>query len=278
MLQSIFFAILQGATELFPVSSLGHAVILPGVLHWDLDQKSEEFLPFLVVLHLGTAIALLAFFWRDWLGFAQGVLGIGPNVAKERRAFMLVCVATVPAALIGVTLEHTIRGFFGSPTLAAAFLIVNGFLLFAGERVKHMGKKSLDQIGWKAALVIGAAQALALIPGISRSGSTMVGGVVAGLTHKESARFSFLLATPIIIGASLHQIPKLMHRTHVPGMVGTFEDSTIIAGGIAAGIVAYLSVWALMRYFKKNEIEALDPFAYYCIIAGVVSLVLIRFA
>ena len=278
LIQSILFAIFQGVTELFPVSSLGHAVILPSILGWDVEQKSEEFLPFLVVLHLGTATALLAYFWRDWLGFAQGVLGIGKNVAKERRTFMLVCVATFPAALIGAALEHTIRGFFGSPTLAAIFLIVNGFILFVGERIKHIGKKSLDQIGWKAALVIGAAQALALVPGISRSGSTMVGGVVAGLTHKESARFSFLLATPIIIGASLHQIPKLLHRTHVPGMPGTVEDSAIIIGGIVAGITAYLSVTALMRYFKKNEIEALDPFAYYCWLAGIVSLLLIRFS
>ena len=202
---------------MFPVSSLGHAVVLPALLGWHIDQKGPDFLPFLVVLHLGTAAALLLYFWRDWLGFARGVLGQGKNVKTERRVFSLVCIATLPAIVIGFALEHVLRGFFGSPVLAAVFLIVNGGILFAGERIKHAGSKSLSEVGWKTALAIGACQALALIPGISRSGSTMVGGVLAGLKHREAARFSFLLATPVIAGAGVLEVPKLMHRTVTAG-------------------------------------------------------------
>jgi undecaprenyl-diphosphatase len=271
LLQALVIAILQGATELFPVSSLGHAVILPRLLGWTLDQKAPEFLPFLVVLHLGTAAALLLYFWRDWVGFGLGVLGRGPNAATERRTFILVCVATLPAIVLGFALEHILRGFFGSPVLAAAFLIVNGGILFIGERIKRSGSKSLSEIGWKAALVIGAAQALALIPGISRSGATMVGGILAGLKHKDAARFSFLLATPVIAGAGVLEVPKMLALTH-SGAPLAIDMGTALIAGLAAGIMAWLSVYALMRYFKKNEIDALDPFAYYCWAAGAASL------
>lgn len=273
LLQSIFIAILQGATELFPISSLGHAVILPKLLGWSLDQKAPEFLPFLVVLHLGTATALLLYFWRDWLGFARGILGHGAAdiIARERKIFSLVCIATLPAVILGFALEHAVRGFFGSPTLAAAFLIINGFILFAGERIKHAGAKNLDQVSWKSALLIGACQALALIPGISRSGSTMVGGVLAGLTHKEAARFSFLLATPVIAGAGILEVPKLLKLHDVVALDG----GMMVAAGIVAGITAWISTYILMHYFKRQEIDALDPFAYYCWAAGALSLVIL---
>jgi undecaprenyl-diphosphatase len=275
LLQSLFIAILQGATELFPVSSLGHAVILPHLLGWDFDKKSPEFLPFLVVLHLGTAAALVIYFWRDWLGFAKAVLTPSKSKAAkaERQIFYLVCIATLPAVILGFALEHTLRGFFGAPILASVFLIVNGGILFLGERIKHAGKKSLDKIGWKAALAIGACQALALIPGISRSGATMVGGVLAGLTHKESARFSFLLATPVIAGAGVLEIPKLL-KLH-EGMSENLIP--IIVSGIVAGITAYVTTALLMRYFKKHEFTALDPFAWYCWVAGAGALAFMVF-
>ncbi len=265
LLQSIVIAILQGMTELFPVSSLGHAVILPRLLGWGIDQKAPDFLPFLVVLHLGTALALVVYFWRDWLGFACAIMGRGEKAKSERRVFILVCVATVPAVIIGFALEHILRGFFGSPVLAAAFLIVNGFILFAGERLKHAGKKSIDKVSWKTALAIGACQALALIPGISRSGATMAGGVLAGLTHKDSARFSFLMATPVIAGAGVLEVPKLLHQG------GGLHGNVIIAG-IVAAVTAYLSTAFLMRYFKSHEATALDPFAWYCWAFGGVAL------
>jgi undecaprenyl-diphosphatase len=276
LLQSLIIAILQGATELFPVSSLGHAVILPRLLHWNIDQHAPEFLPFLVVLHLGTAAALLLYFWRDWMGFASAVLGIGDkkSVASERRVFALVCVATLPAIILGFALEHILRGFFGSPTLAAAFLIVNGFILFIGERIrdKTASRKysKLDDVSWVTALIIGACQALALIPGISRSGATMVGGVLAGLSHRDSARFSFLLATPVILGAGVLEVPKLLKMHDVMHAQGHL----MLVAGIVAGITAFLSTAALMRYFKEQELDALNPFAYYCWAAGAAALLL----
>jgi len=265
--EAFFIAILQGATELFPVSSLGHAVIVPRLLNWSMDQKSLAFLPFLVVLHLGTAVALLIYFWREWFGFAKAVLGRSKAGKTERRVFLLICIATLPAVILGFALEHTLRGFFGSPVLAAVFLIVNGFVLFIGERMRKRakGQKTVDKIGWKAALAIGACQALALIPGISRSGATMVGGLMAGLTHKDSARFSFLLATPVIAGAGVLEVPKLIglcrEGTEVHG-------GLIVMAGVVAGVTAYLTTALLMRYFKKHDIEALDPFAWYCWAAG----------
>jgi undecaprenyl-diphosphatase len=275
LIQSLIIAILQGATELFPVSSLGHAVILPGLLGWDVNQKSEEFLPFLVVLHLGTAVALLIYFWRDWLGFTRGVLGIGSKneVKAERNVLALVVAATLPAVILGFALEHKLKAFFGAPKLAAAFLIVNGFILFIGERIRrrNKGMKALSDVGWKTAILIGACQALALIPGISRSGATMVGGLLAGLTHKDSARFSFLLATPIIIGASVLEIPKLLKLEDYIAQ----NSSNIIVSGVVAGMTAYLSIALLMRYFKKHDFEALNPFAYYCWGAGALALFLI---
>jgi undecaprenyl-diphosphatase len=261
---------------LFPVSSLGHAVILPGLLGWSVDQKAPDFLPFLVVLHLGTATALLAYFWRDWFGFATAILGRGEveAVKRERRVFWLVCAATLPAVILGFALEHKLREVFGAPMLAAGFLMVNGCILFFGERIKHIGGKTLDQIGVKAALLIGACQALALIPGISRSGSTMVGGVLAGLTHKDAARFSFLLATPVIAGAGVLEVPKMLHEQTAGSL--TFSASTVLIAGVVAGVTAYASVAALMHYFKKNEIDALSPFAYYCWVFGAIALVVMR--
>jgi undecaprenyl-diphosphatase len=190
---------------------------------------------------------------------------------RERRIFLLVCAATLPAVVLGFALEHKLRDIFGTPALAAMFLIANGFILYAGEKIRHAGAKSLDQIGFGAALVIGACQALALIPGISRSGSTMVGGVLAGLTHKESARFSFLLATPIIAGAGVLEIPKMLKERSAI----SFDPTVVVVSGIVAGITAFISVVVLMRYFKKHEVEALKPFAYYCWIAGAIAFLLL---
>ncbi|MDP9126761.1 MAG: undecaprenyl-diphosphate phosphatase [Pseudomonadota bacterium] len=269
--QALFIAILQGATELFPVSSLGHAVILPRLLGWSLDQKAPDFLPFLVVLHLGTALALFLYFWRDWVGFALAILGRGgKGSTSARKIFILICIATLPAVILGFALEHILRDFFGSPVLAAIFLIVNGAILFTGERIKHAGYKSLDKLGWKAALAIGACQALALIPGVSRSGATMVGGLIAGLKHRDSARFSFLLATPVIAGAGVLEVPKLLKLQDTVHM----DIGLMITAGAVAGVTAYATTAGLMYYFKKQDFEALDPFAWYCWAAGIGSLML----
>ena len=271
-LQAIVVAILQGATELFPVSSLGHAVVLPALLHWNLDQRSPEFLPFLVMLHTGTATALLVYFWRDWWGLARGVLGFGTDaeVNEARLSFVLIVIATIPAVILGLLLEKFVRGLFGSPVVAATFLVVNGALLLFGERLRGRGHRPLATLTAKDAFLIGCWQCTALIPGISRSGATIVGGLLRGIDHEGSARFSFLIATPIIIGATVLEVPKLLHE-QVPA--GTFAISAVAA--VVAGITAWLSTWFLMRYFRAHDDWALNPFAYYCLAFGAGSLVVL---
>jgi undecaprenyl-diphosphatase len=267
-LQAIVLAIVQGITELFPISSLGHAVLVPALLHWNVDENAAGFLPFLVVMHLGTALALLLYFWRDWWDFALAILvRRGPKAVAERRLFLQVVVATIPAVIIGFVFEHLFRRGFGAPKLAAAFLIVNGIMLFAAERLKGQGEhRTLDRLGWLNALIIGFCQCLALIPGLSRSGATMAGGYLVGLDHEDAARFSFLTATPIILGAGVLEAPKLLHHGG-----GGFSGVAIIAG-VVAGVVAFASAALLMRWFRGHEVKAFDPFALYCGIAGVGAL------
>jgi undecaprenyl-diphosphatase len=263
--QAIVMAVLQGVTELFPVSSLGHAVILPRLLHWAIDQKSPDFLPYLVVMHLGTAIALLLYFWRDWWAFILSLVGAASaNTRTDRRILLLVILATIPAVVVGAVLRKLLGDAFATPLLAAAFLVVNGFILFGGEKLGSSAGGTLDQLNWKGALAIGVAQCLALIPGISRSGSTIVAGVIAGLQHKDSARFSFLMAPPIMLGATVHEAPELLHQN------ATLGGAALLSGAVA-GVVAFISIAVLMRYFRSHEFEALNPFAWYCWIAGVLS-------
>ena len=270
-LQAIIIAILQGATELFPVSSLGHAVVLPALLNWPVDQAAAAFLPFLVMLHVGTAVALLGYFWRDWLALAMGVFGLsGTHQNREsRRVFLLIVVATIPAVVVGFLLEHFLRSLFASAVIAAGFLAVNGLLLLFGERLRARGgDRVLSSLTMGDAVVIGIWQCAALIPGISRSGATIVGGLLRGINHEGSAHFSFLIATPIIIGATVLEVPKLLHENIPPG---TLELS--VAAAVVSGIVALLSTAFLMRYFRHNDRWALNPFAYYCLVAGIGSLV-----
>ena len=268
-IQAILVAILQGATELFPVSSLGHAVVLPALLNWNFDQKSPEFLPFLVTLHLGTATALLAYFWRDWWALFTGVLGLSSlhQRAESRRVFLLIVIATIPAVIVGFVLEKFFRSLFGAPVAAAAFLAVNGLLLLFGERIRGMGRRPLSSLTMLDAFIIGVWQCGALIPGISRSGATIVGGLLRGIDHEGSAHFSFLIATPIILGATVLEVPKLLHASVAPGV---FQLAAIAA--VVSGIVAWLSTWFLMRYFRRNEDWALNPFGFYCIVAGLGSV------
>jgi undecaprenyl-diphosphatase len=275
-LQAILYAILQGVTELFPVSSLGHAVVLPRLLGWSVDQHSPQFLPFLVVLHLGTATALLLYFWRDWLGLLLALLGQGPaeERAATRRLLGLIVIGTLPAVVIGYAFRKFFGDLFATPEVAAAFLIINGFVLFAGERLRRRaGGGQLGALTWKGALAIGIWQCTALLPGISRSGATMVGGLLAGLHHEQAARFSFLLATPIIAGAAVLEVPKLLHHTDGAGLTGV-----AVLAGVVAGVTAFASVAFLMRYFGKHDFQALDPFAWYCWAAGALSLALLVFA
>jgi len=274
-LQALIMAILQGVTELFPVSSLGHAVILPKLFGWNIDQHSRSFLPFLVVLHLGTAVALLAYFWRDWLGLLLAFFGVGSVVERKAqwRLLWLIVLATVPAVVLAVAFETFIRGLFGSPIAAAAFLLANGGILFVGERFRRQGGTgALGEMSWREALLIGLWQATALLPGISRSGATIVGALLAGFHHREAAHFSFLIATPIILGAGVHEVPHLFNAE----AAAAFGPLVWIAG-VVAGVTAYASTAFLMRYFRRHDFEALDPFAYYCWAAGLISLALLVF-
>ncbi|HEY1751522.1 MAG TPA: undecaprenyl-diphosphate phosphatase [Caulobacteraceae bacterium] len=266
-LQAIILAIVQGITELFPISSLAHAVILPALLGWNIDQSPDgSFLPFLVVMHLGTALALIAYFWRTWLDFGTAILvRRGPKAESERRVFWRLVVATIPAMIVGFFLEKQLRSAFGAPVLAAGFLIANGVMLFAAERLRGRQERALARLRWIDALAIGLWQCLAFIPGFSRSGATMVGGYLAGLDHEDAARFSFLTATPVILGAAVLEAPKLLkHHDKFSGVA--------IMAGVVAGVVAFISTALLMRWFRQPEVKGFDPFAVYCALAGAGSL------
>jgi undecaprenyl-diphosphatase len=263
-------ALLQGVTELFPVSSLGHAVVVPHWLGWNIDREAPTYLPFLVMLHLGTAIALAVYFWEDWWALIYSLVSRSPDriSAENRYLVLLLIVGTVPAGILGFVLEKRLAALFGQYQLVAIFLALNGFLLFLGEWLRRRQRvQTLADLRPAQAFAIGISQALALLPGFSRSGATMVGGLMVGLTHQSAARFGFLLATPIILGAALVEVPKLIRPESRPELLPA------LAGGVVAGIVAYISTAILMRYFKQNEVNALIPFGVYCCLIGVVSIV-----
>ena len=279
-LQAMIFAIAQGLTELFPVSSLGHAVVLPAILGWHVDQDSPRFLPFLVVLHVGTAAALFCYFWREWWRLLSAVFAGdsgGATLAEHRRLMLLLIIGTLPAVALGLVFEKWLRHLFGSPKAAAGFLIVNGFVLFLGERLRRRaeiagGRRRLTNAGWRDALAVGLWQTAAFFPGVSRSGATIVGGLLVGLRHEDAARFSFLLVTPVIVGAAALEIPKLLRAPAELGAAGPNGGALWLAG-LAAGVTAYASTAFLMRYFRRrDENQALDPFAYYCWAAGALAL------
>ena len=292
--QAIVIGLLQGVTELFPISSLGHSVLLPGWLGWDNlvrgQSASESFyLAFLVGVHVATAVALLVFFRQDWVrivgGFFRSLRRRRIESADERLAWLLI-VATIPAGITGLLLEHTFRTVFAKPFAAAVFLTINGLILLGGERVRRRTEvrelarahptaggadveegRQLATLDFKEAGVIGLAQTFALLAGISRSGITMVAGLVRGLNHEDAARFSFLLATPVILAAGLYKMPDLL------GPLGDGVRAQALVGSVAAGLAAYCSVRFLMRFF---ETKTLWPFGVYCLVAG--ALMLLRFA
>ncbi len=275
----LLLALVQGLTELFPVSSLGHAVVLPALLHLGIDQHAPYFLPFLVVLHVGTLLALLLYFWRVWLGIAWGVLRSprADDAENYRRLAWHLVLGTLPAVVVGFVLEKPLRALFGEPWVAALFLIGNGVMLLLGERMRRraaadLQDERLDALTWRDALIIGGWQCLAFIPGLSRSGATMVGGLRRRLNHAQAARFSFLLGAPVITGAAVLEVPKLLHA-HT-ALHAAPLGAMLLAGSVA-GLAAWLSTWFLMRYFRRHEQAALGPFAGYCIAFGALALVLL---
>lgn len=265
LLHAILFAILQGATELFPVSSLGHAVIIPRLLHWGINQKSPGFLPFLVMLHLGTAAGLLAYFYLEWLVMAHGLFGLGAAAQNRsaREVLGKLVVATIPAVVIGTILKKPIAHLFGSPLIAAVFLFLNAGLLLWGDRLRAKDRHRAGVITYRDALVIGLFQCLAFLPGLSRSGATIVGALQRGISYEGAAKFSFLMGTPVILAAGVSEIPKLVHQHQLHALFGIS-----LLAAIVSGIVAYASTAFLMRYFKNHDDWALKPFVIYCALAG----------
>lgn len=304
--QAAILGLIQGVTELFPISSLGHSVILPALFGWDLDQNSPSFLTFLIATHLATAIVLFVFFLKDWIEIFKG---LGRSVRDRRisagdtyaKLGWLLIAGTIPAGILGLVLEKPIRGLFASPLLAAGFLVVNGLVLFAAEALRRrrttpapvparsaatqgsglaasaqdlatpgsraaasvetvdVADSRLSGLSWKQAFGIGTAQAAALLPGISRSGSSMVGGLLSGLSHEQAARFSFLLATPIIGAAAILKLPEVVN----PAMAD--ERGSFLVGAVCAAAAAWFSTKFLLRFF---ETRSLTPFAVYSVIGG----------
>jgi undecaprenyl-diphosphatase len=275
-LQAMLLAMLQGASELFPISSLGHTVLVPALLHWRIDRTDPTFLAFVVALHLGTAVALVVFYWTDWMRLARAfVLSIArgklSDEPSERLAWLLV-VGTIPVALLGVFFEEPVRRFFGSSALVASFLILNGFVMFAGEALRRRsvaagagGGVALADLTWSGAATVGFAQGAALLPGISRSGSSIVAGLLLRLSHDDAARYSFLLATPVILAASVLEIPRLLR----PEAHGVLLQSVV--GCVLAGVTAYASVAFLTRWFHSHDLR---PFGWYCFVFGTLCLAL----
>jgi undecaprenyl-diphosphatase len=275
--QGAMLGLLQGVSELFPVSSLGHSVILPRLVGWHIHQNDKFFITFLVATHLATAIVLLFFFGRDWVRILKGLgrslrdRGIAPDDTDAKLGWLIV-VGTIPAGLLGLLLEHKLRSVFASAQSAAIFLCLNGFLLYGAELLRRRAPQVAEdddtriarQVTWRDAALIGGAQALALVPGLSRSGATMGGGLLVGLSHKDAARFAFLLATPIIGAAAALKLPELA------GPSGNGVRGPALVGALCSAVTAYLAVRFLMRFFERNT---LTPFAIYCFLAGGASAI-----
>jgi undecaprenyl-diphosphatase len=307
--EAVVVGAFQGISELFPVSSLGHSILIPALVggSWarDLNVSTPEspYLAFIVGLHVATALALLVFFRQDWIliigGFLTSLRHRRIEQPYERLAWLLV-LATIPVGITGLLLEHTFRTTLGRPMPAAAFLLANGLVLAFGERLRHRATAAahardpardqpdethLEAIGdlrvgdadresdlrlaglsFRRGTLIGSAQTLALLPGISRSGVTMVAGLLRGLSHEDAARFSFLLATPVILAAGALKIPDLA------GPLGDGIRGQVLAGSAASFVTAYVSVRFLTRYFVTGTLR---PFAWYCMAAGAGSLVVL---
>ncbi|MGW4766757.1 undecaprenyl-diphosphate phosphatase [Nocardia sp. NPDC004278] len=302
-LESIVVGALQGVSELFPVSSLGHSILLPAWIggQWgrdlDMSAKDSPYLALLVAMHVATALALVVFFWRDWVRILTGLwdaVRMREIRTPEARLGVLLVIATIPVGLAGLLLEKAVRNYLGTPIPTSVFLAVNGFVLLSAELLRTRAKSErvltpagrpadlsmqdtvvlpitdpdrasdvrLSRLGVKDALLIGSAQIAALFPGISRSGSTIVAGLFKGLRHEDAARFAFLLATPVILAAGALKTPELF-KPENHDILGP-----ALAGSVVAGVLSYVSVMFLTSYFETKK---LTPFAVYCLVAGIGS-------
>jgi undecaprenyl-diphosphatase len=273
--QSLILGLLQGVTELFPISSLGHTVILPSLFGWRIDQYDPAFLTFIVVTHLATALVLLGFFWSDWLKIAAGLVrslkerAIEPEDTFARLGWLIV-VSSIPVGLLGILFEKRLAALFAVPLYAGIFLAMNGVLLYGVELLIRRNPKEerhsyerVAKMSWADAVKVGLMQALALLPGFSRTGASLAGSLIVGLSHQDAARYAFLLATPIIFAAAVLKIPEL-------SLSGEAVSWTpFVAGALASAAGAYVSVRYLTQHFKT---KTLVPFAWYCLAAGLVAV------
>jgi undecaprenyl-diphosphatase len=269
--QAVVLGLTQGIAEPFPISSLGHAVVLPRLFGWNIHQNAPYFLTFLVATHLATAIVLLLFFLRDWIKIAGGIVrSLRMREVREddvyARLGWLLVVGTIPAGIIGLLLQDPLRKLFASASLAAAFLIVNGVALLLFERLRRRPPRPGDYLGdadgriakrsWRQAIAVGTSQATALIPGISRSGFSMGGGLLTGLSNEDAARYGFLLATPIILAAAALKLPELL------GPQGNGVRGPALVAALCAAATTFFAVRFLLRFLETNR---LSPFGYYCV-------------
>lgn len=280
-LQAVILGLLQGVSELFPISSLGHSIILPGLLGWGIDRNADYFLTFLVATHFATALVLFCFYWRDWMRIIGGILrSLWKRSLKDdadARLGWLLVLGTVPAGLVGLLLQKQVEKLFISPADVACFLALNGGMLYLAELLRRRAKDSgkladaderiAGELSWWQSIKVGLMQVFALLPGFSRTGSTIAGSLMVGLAHEDSLRFSFLLATPIIGAAAALKLPALF----VSG--GRTAIGTAVVGAACAAVAAYFSVRFLTRYFQTRT---LTPFAIYCFLAGSISLLILR--
>lgn len=279
--QAIIFGALQGVTELFPISSLGHSVVLPRLLGWNIDQKDPNFLIFLVATHAATAFVLFLYFWKDW---KQIILGLIRSF-KEReikstdtyaKMGWLLIVASIPAGILGLLFEDVLKNLFASPQIVAFVLILNGFMLWGADHLATNRKRAsesgsderIGKLTWTDSIKVGLFQCIALLPGFSRTGATITGSLLTNLSYEDSARFAFLLATPIIGAAAVLKLPELASET------GGKDIGTVLIGALSAGICAFFSVKYLTKYF---ETKRLRPFAFYCLLLGGILSLLFLF-
>ena len=285
--QAIVLGVLQGITELFPVSSLGHTVLFPTLFGWnslvrEQSQSESTWLAFVVMLHVGSAIGLLIYFRRDWVKIIAAffaTLGKRRATTPTERLAWLIVIASIPAGILGIVFEHQLRTLTAKPEAAAIFLMVNGLALFAAERYRRRaevrelalregakpdGARELDTLEDREALIVGVVQSSVLCAGISRDGVTIGAGLARGLDHSDSARYAFLLATPIILAAGIYKLPDLL------GHLGNgIRGQAAVACAVAA-VTAVFTVAFLVRYFKTRT---LIPFAIYCLLFGLAMVI-----
>lgn len=282
--QALILGIFQGVSELFPISSLGHTVILPALLGWTINQDATYFLAFLVATHFATAAVLVFLYRDDWLRIIRGIMRSiwCGSLAQDPDAKLgwLLGVGTIPAGAFGLVFQNQLQRLFASPVSVAGFLMLNGLLLYAAELlrtsatsaatyrdIRDADHRIAEEVSWRQSASVGTMQILALLPGFSRTGSTIAGGLIIGLVHEDALRFSFLLATPTIGAAAALKLPTLL------AFWDTVAIEAALLGAAGAAIASYVSVMFLTKYFRTRN---LTLFAAYCLLAGLLSYALLR--